>query len=319
MDTTVEILRAAAEPTRLRLLRLLAVGELTVSELVRVLGQSQPRLSRHLRILAEVGLLERLREGSWVFYRVPRSGSGAQRARTILEMESMVSAEATTDLERLEDITKVRQAAALTYFRKNAGEWDQMRALNVDDEAVAEAMAKLLPLQNAESLLDLGTGTGRLLLKFAPGIKRTHGIDLSAEMLQVARANIKAAGLENISLRQADLTSLPFDGETFDAITCHQVLHFLDNPQSAVAEAARVLVPGGVLLIADLAPHDIEDLRDHHAHRRLGFDDNEVKSWFSSAGLKTQATVHLKGSPLSVTLWLAAKGNNKTSPKPPES
>lgn len=309
MEQTLEILRAAAEPTRLRLLALLSQGELTVSELVRVMSQSQPRLSRHLRILSEAGLLQRLREGSWVFYRPAIAGGGGNAVEAILGLLAPDDPQVAADRERLNEIKAARVLSAQQYFQKHAGEWDRLRALNVDEDAVTKACAQLLPLQDARDLLDIGTGTGKMLEQFAPQVQNAWGIDLNAEMLQVARANLDEAALSNVTLRQADLASLPFDDASFDAITCHQVLHFLDHPQIAVREAARVLRPGGHLLVADLSPHTVEEMRENHAHRRLGFTDDEVKQWFGEAGLKPQATVHLKGEPLGVTLWLGARQN----------
>ncbi|MCK5445309.1 MAG: metalloregulator ArsR/SmtB family transcription factor [Rhodospirillaceae bacterium] len=313
MEKTLEILRAVAEPTRLRLLAILSQGELTVSELVRVMGQSQPRLSRHLRILSDAGLLERLREGSWVFYRPATSNGaeGASRAKAILDLLPIDDAQVAMDRERLNEIKAARVQSAQQYFQKHAGEWDRLRALNVDEDAVTQACAQLLPMADAQDLLDIGTGTGKMLEQFAPDVQNAWGIDLNAEMLQVARANLDEAALSNVTLRQADLASLPFDDASFDAITCHQVLHFLDRPQTAVTEAARVLRPGGHLLVADLSPHNVEEMREQHAHRRLGFTDSEVKQWFADAGLKAQAIVHLKGDPLGVTLWLGARQKNE--------
>lgn len=308
MEHTIEILRAVAEPTRLRLLTLLGVGgELSVSELVRVLGQSQPRLSRHLKILTKAGLLERLSEGSWAFYRLVQSGVAAENARSILSLLPKDDAITATDRSHLDEIKSARVKAAQDYFQRNAPEWDRMAQLNVNEDAVALAAEKLLPLAGVEQMLDMGTGTGRMLEMFAPKVTHATGIDLNGEMLQVARANMDKAGITNVSIRQADIYTLPFDGDSLDAITCHQVLHFLDRPEAAVVEAARILKPGGHLLVADLAPHGVEDLRENHAHLRLGFEDKEVKSWFANAGMRLQATVHLKGNPLSVTLWLAQK------------
>ncbi|MCK5547267.1 MAG: metalloregulator ArsR/SmtB family transcription factor, partial [Rhodospirillaceae bacterium] len=263
MEHTVEILRAVAEPTRLRLLTLLgAGGELSVSELVRVLGQSQPRLSRHLKILTKAGLLERFSEGSWAFYRMAQSGPTAESARSILSLVPKDDAIAATDRAHLDDIKSARAKAAQDYFQRNASEWDLMAQLNVDDDAVALAAEKLLPLAGAEQLLDMGTGTGRMLEMFAPKVTHATGVDMNAEMLHVARANMDKAGIVNVSIRQADIYTLPFDNDSMDAITCHQVLHFLDRPEAVVVEAARTLKPGGHMLIADLAPHGVEDLRE---------------------------------------------------------
>lgn len=314
VDHTVEILRAVAEPTRLRLLALLgAGGELSVSELVRVLGQSQPRLSRHLKILTKAGLLERLREGSWAFYRLVQVGNAGKIARSILDTLPIDDDGLAQDITHLNEIKSTRVKAAQEYFQRHASEWDRMAQLNVDENAVAQAAEKLLPLGSVDQLLDIGTGTGRMLEKFAPLVANATGVDMNAEMLKVARANMDKSGLNNVSIRQADIFNLPFKNDSFGAITCHQVLHFVDRPQAAIGESARVLKPGGYMLIADLAPHKVEELRENHAHRRLGFEDSEVKSWFAGAGIRPQATVHLKGNPLSVTIWLGQKEHGKNN------
>ncbi|MDH5187431.1 MAG: metalloregulator ArsR/SmtB family transcription factor [Rhodospirillaceae bacterium] len=311
MDYTVEMLRAVAEPTRLRLLALLgAGGELSVSELVRVLGQSQPRLSRHLKILTKAGLLERLSEGSWAFYRTRQIEPQSDNVRTILSLLPKDDGVIAADRAHLDEIKSARAQAAQEYFQHHAAEWDRMAQLNINEDAVIHAAEQMLPLGKAEKILDIGTGTGKMLELFAPKVKTAVGVDLNAEMLQVARANMDSAGLSNVSLRQSDIYTLPYESRSFDAVTCHQVLHFLDRPSQAIVEAARILKPGGYMLIADLAPHDVEDLRKKHAHRRLGFEDSEIKLWFAKAAMRPQATVHLKGNPLSVTLWLAQKGKN---------
>ena len=316
MDQTVETLRAVAEPTRLRLLALLgAGGELSVSELVRVMGQSQPRLSRHLKILTKAGLLERLSEGSWAFYRIKQMGSQSESAHAILSLLPNNDSVIAADRAHMEEIKSARARAAQEYFQHHAPEWDRMRQLNVDEDAVVHAAEKLLPLSNAENLLDIGTGTGKMLELFGPRVQSAVGVDLNAEMLQVARANMDRANLSNVSLRQSDIYNLPYESGSFDAVTCHQVLHFLDHPADAIVEAGRTLRPGGYILLADLAPHNVEDLREKHAHRRLGFADSEIKLWLAKAGVRPQATVHLKGDPLSVTLWLAQKGKNDDSNK----
>lgn len=310
MDGLLAALRAAAEPTRLRIVALLARGELTVSELVSVLGQSQPRISRHLKLLTEAGLLTRFREGSWVFHRLAEDGPGAEVARhlyALLPDDAGQDPALARDLERLARVKGVRAERAAAYFRRNAESWDKLRSLHVDDREVEAVISRLLPERGIDHLLDLGTGTGRMLELLAPRAARGLGVDLSREMLTVARDNLDRAGLHNCRVRQADLYRLPFPAETFDIATIHQVLHFLDEPAAAIAEAARVLTPGGRLLVADFAPHDLESLRDEHEHRRLGFADPEIAGWFARAGLTPVETAHLAGEPLTVAVWLAAK------------
>ena len=305
MEQVLDALRAAADPTRLRILGLLAGGELTVSELVSILGQSQPRVSRHLKILVDAGLLQRFREGSWVFHRI-QPGAGGARAAALVDLVPVEDPMRQQDSARLQEIEDQRARAAEDYFAKFAPEWDRLRQLDVDEEAVATAVREMLPLSSQQKLLDLGTGTGRMLQVLGPDAGEALGLDNSHEMLAVARANLKRWGMENCQLRQADILALPVAFGTFDAVVIHQVLHFLDRPWAAIAEAVRALQPGGRLLIVDLAPHDVEELREQHAHRRLGFEDEEIQDWLLTQGLSLESIKHLPGK-LGVTIWLARK------------
>ncbi len=312
-------LRAVAEPTRLRLLALLAAGELAVGEIARVLNQSQPRVSRHLRLLAEAGLIERVPEGAWVFYRLagegasksPHENNGAALARWIAAASRPEQSPFALDRARLIAVRQERARAAARYFRANAKNWDSLRRLHADDTQVERAIARLLAGPDGREplgdLLDLGTGTGRMLEVLGPLAARAEGVDLSHDMLTLARAGLARAGLSHCAVRQGDLYRLPFAADSFDTAVIHQVLHFLDNPAEAMAEAARVLRPGGRLAIADFAPHDEEDLRERHAHRRLGFAEGDVIRWCRDAGLQVQGVAHIPGRPLTVTVWLARR------------
>ncbi|MGY8993436.1 MAG: ArsR/SmtB family transcription factor [Rhodospirillales bacterium] len=308
-------LRAVAEPSRLRILALCAQGELTVSELVDVLGQSQPRVSRHLKVLAEAGLLERLREGTWVFYRLTRRGRDADVARGLLALAPGRDPILELDAVRLKAILDRRAAAAANYFRRNALRWGAVRALHADEGEVEAALRNLLPA-DTESLLDIGTGTGRMLEVLARYVQHAQGIDQSTEMLAVARENIARARLSNCGVRQADMYSLPFPANSFDAVTVHQVLHFAEHPSHVIAEAARVLRPGGRLLVADLAPHQLDHLRGEHEHRRLGFSNDEVSGWFTAAGLMPGTPRALPGDPLTVVVWSADRPHVETQSHP---
>jgi ubiquinone/menaquinone biosynthesis C-methylase UbiE len=304
MEEVLAGLRAAAEPTRLRLLVLCAEGELTVGELTEILGQSQPRVSRHLKLLCDAGLLDRFREGSRVFYRLAERGA---LGRCLLELLPPSDPTLTLDRERLLLTKQQRAEQAAQYFRANAAQWDRIRSLYVDEKEVEAALLALLPSAGLHDLLDIGTGTGRMLEVFGPRVERALGLDLSREMLAVARVNLERARLRNCSIRQGDMYQLPLPGASFDAVVIHQVLHYAERPGQAVAEAARVLRPGGSLVIVDFAPHELEFLRSEQAHRRLGFNDAEVTLWCRAAGLEPEPVRHLPGDPLTVSLWAARR------------
>jgi len=312
------MLRAAGDPTRLRLLLLLREAELTVSELIEIVGQSQPRVSRHLKLLGEAGLLERFKEGSWVFYRAAGRGTGAELGRTVAELSGGHAA----DLARLSHVRAQRAARAADYFKANAAEWARIRALHAPEKDVEAAILTRLP-QKIGGLLDIGTGTGRMLELVAPRAAHAIGIDVSPEMLAIARNRLPGETLGHVQVRLGDLYRLPFTdagtGENeagFDVVLFHQVLHYLDDPGAAVAEAARVMTRGGRLLIADFAPHGLEFLRDEYAHRRLGFSDREVEGWLSAAGLTLSATDTIApeqsgADKLTVKVWFATRNKNE--------
>ena len=307
MDALLSALRAVAEPTRLRILGLCAQAELTVSELVHIIGQSQPSVSRHLRLLSEAGLLNRVREGSWVFHGLAEDGPGADTARRLNDLLPPDDSVLALDLRRLTEVKEERSRVAADYFRRNAQRWDELRSLHVDDAEVENVLKGLLPTTGVNDLLDVGTRTGRMLEVFGPRVGRALGVDLSLDMLAVARVNLERSGLKNLALRKGDMYQLDFPDASFDAVTVHQVLHFADYPARAFAEAARVLRPGGHLLVADFAPHDLEYLRRDHEHRRLGFSNPQVFDWLEATYLKIKEIKHLPGNPLTVTVWLAVK------------
>src|SRR5580692_3956668 len=301
------MLKAAGEATRLRILALIAEAELTVSDLTEILRQSQPRLSRHLRLLAEAGLVERFREGSWAFFRLAERGGGADIARALIARLDSADATIVRDRERLAAVRSTRAAAAQNYFRRHAAEWDRIRKLHVADTAVEDAIRTALADKPIRSLLDLGTGTGRMLELFAEDIERGLGLDLSLDMLALARARLDRAGLKNCSVRRGDIYDLALPRDAFDVVIIHQVLHFLDDSGRAVREAARVLRPGGRLLVVDFAPHDLEFLREEHAHRRLGFANETVTQWLEAAGLDFINQQTLAPGPqakIAVSIWL---------------
>lgn len=307
MEQVLGALRAAAEPTRLRLLALLTRSELTVTELTQILGQSQPRISRHLKLMCEAGLIDRFREGTWAFYRLAENEKYARMGRVLVALIPDDDETLARDIERLETIKKARAEAASTYFRANAEDWDRIRSLHVPEADVEKAILGVIGDGEFGELLDIGTGTGRMLELFAPKMSRGIGVDLSREMLAVARANLDRQKVANAQVRQSDMYNLSLSSGSMDVVLFHQVLHFADNPGAAVAEAERVLKPGGRMVIVDFAPHELEFLRTDHAHRRLGFSDDEVVRWCQATGLRAKPARHLEGKDLTVTIWLAEK------------
>lgn len=307
MDVLLSGLRGAAEPTRLRLLALCARAELTVSELTHILGQSQPRVSRHLKLLCEAGLLHRAQEGSWALFRLAGDGMGAALARVLVAQIPDDDPTIVLDRQRLAVLQEQRAETAQAYFRKNAVAWDRIRSLHVDEAEVEQALIGLVPAGDGANLLDIGTGTGRILQLLGDRVESAVGIDWSREMLAMARTNLERAGRRNCVIRHGDMYRLPWADGSFDVVTVHMVLHFAEDPAQALAEAGRVLRRRGRLIVVDFAPHDLEELRRDHAHRRLGFAADEVDDWCRAAGLSPDGIIQLPGARLTVTIWSARR------------
>jgi ArsR family transcriptional regulator len=303
MDSLLAQLRAAAEPTRLRLLALCARHPLCVSDLCEVLGQSQPRLSRHLKLLVEAGLLERIPEGANAYFALPQ---GAELARLILARLPEEDPRIAADRRAAARLAAERARSASDAFRRHGMDWDEVRALGLPAADIEAALLALLPAR-AGSLLDIGTGTGRLLEIVSDRVERATGIDMSRDMLALARARLAERGLaDRCAVRQADMYRLPFADGAFDVAVVGMVLHYAEDPAAAVAEAARVTRPEGLLLIVDLAPHGRADLLDRHAHRWPGFDDAAIAGWLGAAGCAPAAAAKVAG-PVDVRLWSARR------------
>ncbi len=304
-------LEALAEATRLRLASLLASHELTVTELTTILGQSQPRVSRHLKLMVDAGLIERNREGAWAFYRLADSAGVRRLVSEALSLIDAADATLSADTARLAEVLGDRSKAAAAYFAAHAADWNRIRALHVAEGEVERALVATIGDRPVEAILDLGTGTGRMLELLAGRAARAVGVDASPAMLAVARANLERAGLRNVQLRQGDIYALPVERNGYDLVIVHQVLHYLNDPGRALREASRTLRPGGRLVIVDFAPHDHEFLREKHAHRRLGFTAEEVKSLLEDCGLDVLSHHDLApggsaaGEKLTVSLWVA--------------
>lgn len=309
----VTALKAAGEPTRLRILLLLAVDELNVKDLTLILGQSQPRLSRHLKLLAEAGLVERFREGSWVYFHLSDRSEVQRLTRQLLDAVDPCDQEIQRDRERSNALKREREAAAQDFFRQHAGDWDRIRALHVAESEVELAMRSAIGKGPFKLFVDLGTGTGRILELFADTYERGLGFDLNQAMLTYARSKLSAADLSRAQVRHGDIYNLALSDGSASVVAMHQVLHFLSDPRRAILEAARVLAPGGRLLIVDFAPHTLEFLRETQAHDRLGFSAALVNQWLADAGLDVRSVDELRAAPdqgahkLTVTLWLAER------------
>lgn len=298
-------LKAIGELSRLRLLAICCEGEWTVSELVQVMGQSQPRISRHLKVLAEAGLLERFREGGWVFYRAARDGPGGGLVRMLGRMLPAEDSLLGMDRRRLQDVRAARREQAERWFDGRARDWESERDLAVDGARIETAIAALFHERPERRLLDIGTGTGRMLQLLAPHVDEGLGIDLSRHMLAIARTNLDRHEAHHCQVRQADMYQLPLQDGSVTAAVLHQVLHFADHPYAVLAEARRVLAVGGRLVVVDLLAHDQEWLRTEKHHRRLGFTPAEMSGWFATLGLREQPAQTLHGERLSVTIWVA--------------
>jgi ubiquinone/menaquinone biosynthesis C-methylase UbiE len=310
MSQRTETFRALADTTRLRILTLLRTMELSVGELALVLGQSQPRVSRHIKILIDTGLIARRKEGSWVFLS-PGDPKRLEPLFALFDRWAAIDGPdhwAEADKARLAAVRADRAAAAERYFARHAAQWDELRSLHVGESEVEEAICRALANRPLGRLLDIGTGTGRMIVLLGSRAEQALGIDRSVEMLRVARENLARADIA-ADFRQGDMYALPLPDGSADTIVLHQVLHYAQQPPGAIAEAARVLAPGGRLLIVDFAPHDREELRDRDAHARLGFADEVMLDWLQSAGLAGRVAEHLGGE-LTVTLWLADKAKS---------
>lgn len=310
----VDVLRAAGEPSRLRILALLAREELAVLELCRVLDQSQPRVSRHLKLLADAGLVERFPDGAWVFYRLTGAGAGSALVAEVLSSIDPADPALQRDADRLSAVWAERAADAGEYFARNAARWDEIRSLYVSDADVEDAILQAAGPGPFRRLVDLGSGTGRMLTLLGPHSEAALGLDLSQQMLNLARNRVTEAGLRGCELRHGDIFATRLPDESADLVVVHQVLHYLADPAAAVKEAARIVAPGGRLIIADFAPHGLEFLREQHQHRRLGFPEPEMARWLADAGLgkvRVTALPPARKEGLTVKIWTAERGRER--------
>lgn len=313
MDMTL-LFKALADDSRLRIMLLLQLMELSVGELAAVLDQSQPRVSRHVRILAEAGLAERHKEGSWVFLRpaLPRVDHGAASLLdSFLRRDDAVgpalAAQHDADRKQLDAIRAIRDQRASDFFAHHAGQWDAIRSLHLPEADVEAALTELIAGQPLGRLLDIGTGTGRMIELFAASADHSTALDRSPEMLRLARAKLQHLKGNRIDLVQADFYALPLADQGYDTLLLHQVLHYAQNPQGVLDEAGRVAAPGARIAIVDFAAHAIEELRERDAHARLGFADDQIGAMLASAGFALEDSRSLCGGALTVKIWLGRR------------
>ena len=305
------IFRALADPTRLRILRLLGSMELSVGEVAQVLVQSQPRVSRHIGILCDAGLAERRREGSWIFLRASEVSALSSRISDLLgqgEAEDPAFGEqCERDRRKLAEIRATREAEAQSYFAAHAHDWDELRRLHSSDDQIETALTRALGTRSLGSLLDIGTGTGRMAELFAERAGHIVALDKSLAMLRVARAKLQHLPNGSVELVQGDFSALPFPAGSFDTVLFHQVLHFAQSPAHVLAEAARVTRANGRIAIVDFAAHQREELRELHAHARLGFGDEQMAALLGEAGFAPAPPAALEDGELSVKIWVAER------------
>jgi len=246
MPLLLQALRAAAEPTRLRLLAICAEGELSVGEITQVIGQSQPRVSRHLKLLCDAGLLVRFRDHNRVFCRVPPKGAGAELVCFVLDLLDADDDKRQLDHQRTEQLKRKRARHASDYLSHLSDAYEGFTEIEV-----GSAIVQALSGDGLGELLDIGTGTGRILKLLGERAEHAVGVDISSEMLLVARSNLHAAGLDRCTVRPGDMYQLPFANDSFDTVTMDEVLREAERPSAVIAEAARILRPGGRLLIVE--------------------------------------------------------------------
>ena len=314
MDAIATYLKTLGHPDRLRILALLSQGELTVSELVQILGLSQPRVTQYIKSLEQVGIVERMREGSWVFSRLKR-GQQANSAILAATLAALAGENALLDSDRdsLNKVRDDRSRQAEAFFASVANDLDQLGHEYLPQADIETALLSLVPGQEFSRMVDLGTGTGGMLKLFAPHIRSGVGVDDSVEMLRVARHTLSDDAYMHISIQQADLQDAPLKDGAADLVTLHQVLHFLEEPARAVNEAARLLVDDGHLLITDFALHDFDSYHEKYSHRRLGFSDQDMHQLLSDYGFELDQVRTLPASgPTTpdVKIWHAIKTSN---------
>ena len=292
--TVFQTLNALSDATRGRLLQLLERHELTVSEICGVVQLPQSTVSRHLKILADEGWLASRQEGTSRYYRLSsRLDEGMSRLWEVVGEALAGGAESSQDEERAREIVERRRTRSQEFFSSAAGEWDGVRAELFGERPELPALLALL--DRGWSVGDLGCGTGRLAGTVAPFVARVEAVDESPDMLEAARARL--GDVANVTLHRGRLESLPLDDATLDVALLSLVLHYVPEPLDALSEAARVLRPGGRVLVVDMMAHGREDYRERMGHLWQGFERDQVEAWLRDAGFGDVAWHQLPSNP----------------------
>jgi DNA-binding transcriptional ArsR family regulator len=306
-DNYIDALKAISEPTRFRLVRLCAQGELTVSELMRIVGQSQPRVSRHLKLLQDAGILERFREQHWVFYRVAQEEHYQLLVSGLIKQIEKNETIIQLDQSRLIELQAARATLSETFIETELPDWLRLHEYHGDTARFESAVQDALAEKTVGHLLDVATGTGRMLKIVGPLASSGVGIDLSKKMVTVARSVLAESGLAHLTVRQEDMYQMRFAARHFDTITIDQVLYFATNPDALIKETARVLKYGGRLLVVAFTAS-----KTAKTPPSVGIELSDIQQWIESAGLKITNTNILPGDSLDISLLVSEKAKDAT-------
>ena len=287
----LELFKALADPCRLRLAAVLLRGEFTVQELTRIMGMGQSRISRHLRILTEAGVLSVKRQGTWSYYRAGEENAFFGAIRPVFERELEQLPGHHDDLTALAAVLEERRRKSLEFFDRHARQWDTLARTLLPIPDYLERLLALVPA--VATLLEIGVGTGALLPDLAARASEDH----SPAMLDEARRRLAAAGQQGIELRLGEMTHLPLMDRGAGCVVANMVLHHAADPLGVLREMVRVLEPGGSVILADLARHEREWAREQLADQWLGFEEGELRAWLGNAGLEQVEVQRIAPSP----------------------
>ncbi|HBA88778.1 MAG TPA: ArsR family transcriptional regulator [Geobacter sp.] len=279
----LDLLKALADPCRLRLVAVLLRAEFTVQELTQILAMGQSRISRHLKILTEAGVLSVKRQGTWSYYRVGDGNDFFRAIRPAVERELERLPERRDDLAAVALALEARRKRSLEFFDQHARSWDVLSRTLLPVPEYQERLLALVP--SVDTLLEIGVGTGALLPDLARRAHKVIGVDHSPAMLEEARRRVADDGNGAAELRLGEMTHLPLADGGAGCVVANMVLHHAADPQAVLAEIARVLKPQGTLVLADLARHEREWAREQLADQWLGFEVEELQGWLKGAGL----------------------------------